>query len=75
MTGSLDPPAIAFADAVGTLERLLAATRPQWDDSARWAFDRQHAEPLLADARRTATELNQLAQELNAAARLLANSA
>ncbi len=75
MTGSLDPPAIAYADALGTLERSLAQTRPQWDDSARLAFDRQHAEPLLADARRTATALSQLAQELNAAARLLANSA
>ncbi len=75
MTGSLDPPAIAYADAVGTLERALAWTRPQWDDSARPAFDRQRAEPLLADARRTTTGLSQLAQELNTAARLLPNTA
>jgi hypothetical protein len=74
VTGSLDPLAIAFAEAVNTLERSLGVTRPHWNDSARLDFDRQHAEPLLADARHTATELSQLTQELNAAARQLANS-
>ncbi len=75
MTGPLDPTAVGYADAARALERSLAETRPHWDDTARLAFDRQHADPLLADARRTAAELNQLAQELNAATRLLKNSA
>jgi uncharacterized protein YukE len=73
--GALDPAASAYADATRALEGSLARTRPQWEDSARRAFDRQHIDPILAHATRSATELAQLAQELNAAARLLANSA
>jgi hypothetical protein len=75
VTGLLDPEAAGYAEAERDLERSLAETRPHWDDTARLAFDRQHADPLLADARRTATELNQLSQELNAAIRLLNDSA
>ncbi len=75
MTGLLDPAAAGYAEAERDLERSLVETRPHWDDTARLAFDRQHADPLLADARRTATELNQLSQELNAAIRLLNDSA
>jgi hypothetical protein len=75
MTGSLDPEATAYAEAVRTLERALADTRAQWDDTARDAFDRQHTVPLLADAKKAQAELIQLAQELSAAARLLASSA
>lgn len=75
MTGSLDPAAAAFTEAVRALERSLADARAQWDDTARRAFDRQHAEPVLADARKAMTEISQLARELNAAVRLLADSA
>ena len=75
MTGPLDPAAAGYADAECDLERSLAETRSHWDDTARLAFDRQHADPLLADARHTAAELNQLSQELNAAIRLLNDSA
>lgn len=75
MMGALDPAASACADAIRTLEGSLARTRPQWEDSARRAFDSQHISPLLAHASRSAAELTQLAQELNAAARLLASSA
>ena len=75
MTGALDSAAEAYAEAARTLGGSLARTRPQWDDSARHAFDRQHIDPLLTHVRQSATELAQLAQEINAAARLLANSA
>jgi hypothetical protein len=75
VTGALDSAASACAEAARTLEGSLARTRPQWDDSARRTFDRQHIDPLLTHARQSATELAQVAQELNAAARLLANSA
>lgn len=75
MIGSLDPAAAAYADAVRSLDLAVSQTRSGWDDTARLAFDRQYTDPLLADARRAATELSQLAQELNAAARLLTDSA
>jgi hypothetical protein len=75
MMAALDSAASAYAGAARTLETSLARTRPQWDDAARRVFDRQHVDPLLAHAMRSAAELAQLAQELNAAARLLANSA
>jgi uncharacterized protein YukE len=75
MIGALDFAASAYADAARTLEGSLAEMRAQWDDAARSTFDSQHVDPLLAHAKRSATELTQIAQELNAAARLLANSA
>lgn len=74
MSASLAPAATAFADAACSLERSLAQTRPAWDDSVRRAFDRQHTDLLLTDAKRVQAELTQLAQELNAAARLMASS-
>jgi hypothetical protein len=67
----LDTASASYAESVRTLERCLADTRPQWNDSARIKFDHQYAEPLITHARRTAADLSQLAQELNAAARLL----
>ncbi len=75
MIGALDSAASSYADAARILEGSLARTRSQWDDAARRAFDSQHVDPLLAYARQSATEITQLAQELNAAARLLGDSA
>jgi hypothetical protein len=75
VVGALDSAAAGCADAARTLERSLAGTRPQWDDSARHTFDSQYAEPLLAHATKSAADLTQLARELNAAARLLESSA
>ena len=75
MTVALDSAASAYAAAARSLEASLARTRPQWDDAARRAFDSQHVDPLLAHIMKSAAELTQLAQELNAAARLLGNSA
>jgi hypothetical protein len=68
---TLDPTAAAFADAVRTLERTLAATRAGWDDSTRRGFDSQHAAAILGDAKQSLAELSRLAAELAAAARLL----
>jgi hypothetical protein len=75
MATTLEPSASAFFDAVQALERTLAASRAQWNDSARRAFDERHTFVILDDAAQTRIELQQLAAELTAAARLLASSA
>ena len=74
MATTLDSAAVAFADAVRSLERTLADTRAQWDDPARRAFDQRHAVVILGDAKQALAELQQLAAELTAAVRLLASS-
>jgi hypothetical protein len=71
--GSLAPAVTAYAEATGTLKRSLAESRGTWDDTARQAFDRQHADPLGSAARRTEAELRRLAEELVSAANLLAS--
>ena len=75
MIGALDSAASGYAAALRILEDSLTRTRPEWDDAARRAFDSRHIDPLLTHARRSATELNHLAQELSTAARLLGDSA
>jgi hypothetical protein len=73
--GSLAPAVTAYAEATGALKRSLAETREPWNDVARHAFDRQYADPLGSAARHTEAELRRLAEELLAAASLLASSA
>jgi hypothetical protein len=73
--GALDSAASSYAAALRILEASLTRTRPEWDDAARRAFDSQYIDPLLTNTRRSVTELNNLAQELNTAARLLGDSA
>jgi hypothetical protein len=64
MTTFLQPQATAAREAVRTLERALASTRPGWDDTRRQSFDRQHADVVVAAGREVANELSSLAQEL-----------
>lgn len=64
MALSLQSQAVGAADAVRSLERALAASRPQWNDSTRQAFDQRHAEMIVASGRKVAGELVSLAQEL-----------
>jgi hypothetical protein len=68
---TLDLEVNALADALHALERTLAQTRAWWDDSARRAFDSQHALVVLGDAGQSLAELRQLAAEVTAATRLL----
>lgn len=75
MIGSLAPAVTAYAEATGALKRSLAETRGLWDDAARHAFDRQHADPIGDAASRAEAELRRLAEELVSAASLLASSA
>jgi uncharacterized protein YukE len=75
VVAALDSAAATCTAAARALERSLEGTRPQWDDSARHTFDSQYANPLLTHATRSAAELTQLAQELNAAVRLLESTA
>lgn len=75
MIGSLASAVTAYAEATGTLRRSLADSRGPWNDMARQAFDRQHADPLGNAAKRTEAELRGLAEELVSAANLLASSA
>jgi hypothetical protein len=74
MSSPLDFIPDALADTTRSLERTLAETRAQWDDTARQAFDRRHADPILADARKATRTLSLLAQELSSAMRLLDSS-
>lgn len=71
MTASLQPAAAAYADALRALERALDASRAQWDDSARHAFDRRHGDRIISAGKRARTEHQDLARELDAAARML----
>jgi hypothetical protein len=68
---SLQPAAATFADALRSLERALEASRTQWDDSARQAFDRRHGERIIAAGKQAGREIQDLTRELNAAARML----
>jgi hypothetical protein len=67
MTQSLQPQAAAAHEAVRTLERTLASTRPTWDDARRQSFDQRHADVVVAAGRRAADELASLAQLLASA--------
>jgi hypothetical protein len=71
VTASLQPTAAAYADALYALERALDASRTQWDDSARQAFDRRYGDQIISAGKRARTELHDLARELDAAARML----
>ena len=75
MVAALDSAAAACTAVARALERSLEGARPQWDDSARQTFDSQYAGPLVTNATRSAAELTKLAQELNAAVRLLESTA
>lgn len=72
---SLEPAATAFEDALRALDRSLDLTRPAWNDVVRQGFDRRYATPILAQGKRAAGELRQLARDLAAAIRLLDGSA
>lgn len=67
MTQSLQQQATAAREAVRTLERTLASTRPAWNDARRQTFDQQHAEVVVDAGRRIADELASLAEELASA--------
>lgn len=72
MDTSLEPQASGAAEALRALERALAETSSQWNDSTRQAFDQRYTEPLLASSRKAASELADLARELSSALRELA---
>lgn len=67
MRYSIRPHAAAASDAVRALERDLTAARLSWDDTSRLAFDRAHADPVLAAGRHVAEELSSLAEDLSSA--------
>jgi len=67
MKTPLDPRASAADDAHRTLERALADSRTQWNDSVRNAFDQHYAEPITSAARIIASKLADLSMELAAA--------
>lgn len=71
MIPPLQPAAAAYADALRALEHALNASRAHWDDSARQAFDRRHGDVIIAAGRQACTELQVLARDLTAAARML----
>jgi hypothetical protein len=71
MTASLDHNLNAFGEALRGLERTLSESRGQWDDRARQAFDRRYGNMIVSEGRRAGAELQQLAQQLAAAVRLL----
>jgi hypothetical protein len=64
VTRSLQPQVIAAQESARALERGLAASRSQWSDATRLAFDQRHAEAIVASARKVAGELVALAEEL-----------
>lgn len=67
MSASLQPRASAAADSQRALERALAEAKSHWNDPTRRAFDQRHVEPVLVLGRRAATELADLARELDRA--------
>jgi len=71
MSLSLRPASSALEDALRSLERTLEESRTQWNDSARGAFDRRHAVPIVSGGRQTQMKLQDLARDFDAALRLL----
>jgi hypothetical protein len=71
MGASLDSQASAAAEGLRALERALAQSRSQWNDSVRNVFDQHYAEPVIASGRRAVNELADLARELKSALRAL----
>lgn len=67
MAASLSPHAATAAEASRALERALAAARAQWNDTTRQAFDQRHIEPILTSSRKVASELADLASQLDSA--------
>ncbi|WP_456598812.1 hypothetical protein [Blastococcus sp. SYSU DS0616] len=67
MAQSLGSRATQAQEAIRTLERTLASTRPQWSDATRQSFDQRHADVIVSSGRKLADELAFLAQELAAA--------
>jgi len=67
MSTSLEPQASGAAEALRAFERALAGTTSQWNDATRHAFDQRYTEPALASGRKAASELADLARDLNSA--------
>lgn len=67
MTTSLYSRATAAEGFRQALERALADSRSQWDDSVRSWFDQRYAEPTLLTGRRIASEMADLAGQLASA--------
>jgi len=65
--------AAALSEAVRGLERSLSESRYAWDDGARQDFDRRFADRIVADAKRSAAELEAISQEVDTANRILAS--
>ena len=73
MSAPMAPAAAAFNEAVRGLERSLSKSRGAWDDGARQNFDRRFADRIVADAKKSAAELEAISQEIDAATRILAS--
>lgn len=71
MTASLTPASRAFAEALRALQRAFEESRTTWDDAARQSFDRRYADRIVTEGNRSLTEIQQLAQELDSAFRIL----
>jgi len=63
-TPSLSPAAATMTEALRALERVLADSRAQWNDSARHTFDRRFANSIETCGAKTERQLHHLAQEL-----------
>lgn len=71
MPASLEPHAREAAEALRVLDRSLDLASTQWNDSTRASFDQRHVEPLLRSGRIVASELAELARQLDTARRQL----
>ncbi len=68
---SMNQQAMAAQEAIRALERALMSSQSQWADDTRQAFDRQHAQDVVAAGHKVAEELAALARELSTALTLL----
>jgi len=73
MSAAMASSAAALSEAVRGLERALSESRDAWDDGARQDFDRRFADRIVADAKKSAAELEAISQEVDAALRILAS--
>jgi len=59
---NLKRPAADLQDAWQLLSQRWEQTKPLWNDSVRWSFEKDHHAPLEDQVRTTQRELERLAQ-------------